>query len=91
LPTPPGDENEEHIMNTTHNRTKSVTAAFGLAVVGATASALLSLGAGIAHAGEFDPQPDPPGQARGFDPQPEPPTRHVNNFNALPGLKKVSH
>ena len=67
-------------MNTTHNRTKSVTAAFGLAVVGAAASALLSLGAGIAHAGEFDPQPDPPGQARGFNPQPEPPTRHFEGF-----------
>ena len=68
-------------MNTTHNRTKSVTAAVGLAVVWAAASALLSLGVGIAHAGEFDPQPDPPGQARGFNPQPEPPTRHFDGFN----------
>ena len=67
-------------MNTTHNRAKSVTAAFGLAVVGVAASALLPLAAGIAHAGEFDPQPDPPGQSRGFDPQPEPPTRHFDRF-----------
>jgi hypothetical protein len=36
---------------------------------------------GIAHGGEFDPQPDPPGQARGFNPQPEPPTRHFEGFN----------
>ena len=77
-------------MNTTHNRMKSVTAAFGLAVVGAAASALLSLGVGVAHAGEFDPQPEPPGQARGFNPQPEPPTRHVDTFNPAPGLKKVN-
>lgn len=73
-------------MNATHNRTKSVTVAFGLAVVGAAASALLSLGAGIAHAGEFDPQPDPPGQSRGFDPQPEPPTRHFDRFTPSPKL-----
>lgn len=77
-------------MNTTNNRTKSVTAAFGLAFAGAAAAVLLSLGAGIAHAGEFDPQPEPPGQARGFNPQPEPPTRHFDNFNPLPGLTKVS-
>ena len=77
-------------MNTMHNRTKSVAAAFGIAVVGAAASALLSLGAGIAHAGEFDPQPDPPGQARGFNPQPEPPTRHFDSFNPPPGLKTVN-
>jgi len=69
-------------MNTMHNRTKSVTAAFGLAVVGAAASVLLSLGAGVAQAGEFDPQPDPPGQARGFNPQPEPPTRQFEGFNS---------
>jgi hypothetical protein len=73
-------------MNTNTNRTKSVTAAVGLAVVGAAASALVSLGTGIAHAGEFDPQPDPPGQARGFDPQPEPPTRHFERFNPAPKL-----
>ena len=79
-------------MNTTNNRTKSVTAAFGLAVVGAAASALLSLGAGIAHAGEFDPQPDPPGQARGFNPQPEPPTRHFEGFtpSTKPAIKGVN-
>ena len=75
-------------MNTMNNRAKSVTAAFGLAVVGAAASALLSVGVGIAHAGEFDPQPDPPGQARGFNPQPEPPTRHFEGSN--PASKVVT-
>ena len=67
-------------MNTTHTRRKSLTAAFGLTVAGAAASALLSLGAGISHATEFDPQPDPPGQSRGFNPQPEPPIRHFEFF-----------
>ena len=71
-------------MNTTATRRTSVTAAFGAAV--AAASILLSLGAGISHAAEFDPQPDPPGQSRGFDPQPEPPARHVGTFNSPPGL-----
>ena len=55
-------------MNATQNRTKSVTVAFGLAVVGAAASALLSLGAGIAHAGEFDPQPGSAGPIEGLRP-----------------------
>jgi hypothetical protein len=92
----PGVEKKEHIMNRTASPRKSVTAAFGALVAGAAASALLSLGAGISHAGEFDPQPDPPGQSRGFGPQPEPPTRHVETFNpppginASPGLKQVN-
>lgn len=73
-------------MNTTATRRKSVTAALGAFVAGTAASALLSLGAGISHATEFDPQPDPPGQSRGFDPQPEPPTRHVAVFDPSPGL-----
>lgn len=83
-------------MNTTTNRKNSVTAALGLAVVGAAASVLLSLGTGIAHADAFDPQPDPPGQSRGFNPQPEPPTRHFEKFNPSPalnpppGLKQVN-
>jgi hypothetical protein len=38
-------------MNTRH-RSKSVVAVFGLAA----ASMLLTLGAEVAHAGEFDPQ-----------------------------------
>ena len=54
-------------MNTTDNRSKSLTAALGVAVAGVAASALLSLGAEISHATEFDPQPDPPGQSRGFN------------------------
>ncbi len=77
-------------MNRTASPRKSVTAALGALVTGAAASALLSLGAGISHAGEFDPQPDPPGQSRGFDPQPEPPTRHVETFNPPPGLNLPS-
>jgi hypothetical protein len=81
----PGVENKEHIMKTTATRRTSVTAAVGAAV--AAASILLSLGAGISHAAEFDPQPDPPGQSRGFDPQPEPPTRLADSFNPPPGLK----
>lgn len=57
------------------------------AVLGAVAAAtVLSSGAGVAHATEFDPQPDPPGQSRGFDPQPEPPVRQVEAFNPPPGL-----
>lgn len=64
-------------MITTHQRTKSLAAVLGVAA----ASVLLSLGAGVAHAGEFDPQPDPPGQSRGFNPQPEPPTRHFEKLN----------
>ena len=72
-------------MNTTPK--KSVTAAIGAVAAGAAASALLILGAGTSHATEFDPQPDPPGQARGFNPQPEPPTRHADAFNPPPGLK----
>jgi hypothetical protein len=75
---------KEHIMDTTDNRRKRLTAALGVAAAGA-ASALLSLGAGISHATEFDPQPDPPGQSRGFNPQPEPPVRQFE-----PGLKRVS-
>lgn len=63
-------------------RTKVAAAAAGVAA----ASVLLSLGAGTAHAGEFDPQPDPPGQSRGFDPQPEPPTRHFEKLNPSPRL-----
>jgi hypothetical protein len=95
-PTPQGVENKEHAMNTTTNRRHSVTATLGLAVAGAAASVLLSLGTGIAHAGEFDPQPDPPGQSRGFDPQPEPPSRHFDKFspsqtlNPPPGLKTMN-
>ncbi len=73
-------------MNTRTNHRSSVTAALGLAVVGAAASVLLSLSTGIAHAGEFDPQPDPPGQSRGFNPQPEPPTRHFEKFTPSPAL-----
>ncbi len=75
-------------MNTTATGRKSVTAAMGAAV--AAAAMLLSLGAGISHASDFDPQPDPPGQSRGFNPQPEPPTRHVDSFNPPPGLKTVN-
>jgi len=85
-PTPHGVEKKEHAMKTRTSRRSSVTAALGLAVAGAAASVLLSLGTGIAHAGEFDPQPDPPGQSRGFDPQPEPPTRHFERFNPSPAL-----
>lgn len=77
-------------MNRTHASRKSFTATLGVLVAGAAASALLSLGAGISHAGEFDPQPDPPGQARGFNPQPEPPTRHTGVFHPQTGLKQVS-
>ena len=62
----PGVENKEHIMNTIATGRKSVTAALGAAV--AAAAMLLSLGAGISHASDFDPQPDPPGQSRGFQP-----------------------
>jgi hypothetical protein len=75
---------KEHIMNTTTTRGKSVTALLGAAA--ASASVLLSLGAGISQASDFDPQPEPPGQARGFNPQPEPPTRHIGTFNSQPGL-----
>jgi hypothetical protein len=81
-----GVEKKEHTMNTTHSPKRSVTTLLGLAVAGATASALLALGAGIARAGEFDPQPDPPGQSRGFDPQPEPPASHFDGFNPPPKL-----
>lgn len=77
-------------MNTTHASRKAFTATLSALVAGAAASALLSLGAGISHAGEFDPQPDPPGQARGFDPQPEPRTRHIKVLNPQIGLKHVS-
>ena len=73
-------------MNAVHPRGRSIATALGGAV--ATASVLLSFGAGISHAGDFDPQPDPPGQSRGFNPQPEPPTRHVDTFD--PGLKRLS-
>jgi hypothetical protein len=73
-------------MNVIHTRWRSITASFGAAV--AAASVLLSVGAGISHAGDFDPQPDPPGQSRGFNPQPEPPTRHLDTFNT--GLKRMS-
>ena len=73
-------------MNITGIRKKSATAAVGALVTGAAASVLLSFGAGISHATDFDPQPDPPGQSRGFNPQPEPPTRHIGTVDPSPGL-----
>jgi hypothetical protein len=74
-------------MNITGNRRKSVTAAVGAFATGVAAAVLLTLGAGMSHATEFDPQPEPPGQSRGFNPQPEPPTRHIGNLGSVAGAQ----
>jgi hypothetical protein len=50
---------KEHAMNTTHTRTKFLTATVGAVVATMAAPALLFLSAGTAQA--FNPQPDPPG------------------------------
>ncbi|MDX1883832.1 hypothetical protein [Mycolicibacterium sp. 120270] len=80
-------------MNAIRNSRRPVAALLGLVITG-VAALLVSLGAGTAHATEFDPQPDPPGAVRGFDPQPDPPTRHYGIVNpsykphiATPGMR----
>ena len=72
-------------MNTTHIRTKLITAAVSAAIAGAAAPALLFLGAGTAEAVQdvsergavaiIDNLPTPRtcGSCGGFDPQPDPP------------------
>jgi hypothetical protein len=72
-------------MNTTHIRTKSLTAAVGAAIAGVASSALLFLGAGTAHAIQDvneafvpplvqDVSEGAPGITFGaFNPQPDPP------------------
>ncbi len=61
-------------MNTTHTRTKFVTAAVGAVVATIAAPALLFLGAGTAKAVIHNlPTPRNCGSCDGFNPQPDPP------------------
>jgi hypothetical protein len=61
-------------MNTTHTRTKILTAAIGAVIAGAAAPAVLFLGAGTAQAVIHHlPTPRECGGCDGFNPQPDTP------------------